>query len=235
MARPGRAAREDRKSWLRIGRKRGLPAARRWPEWSARPPWRYLPGCSTVFGGIEGQAQLPLHHGRRHGLGRPLLLRARRNTRPRCSMRWRKKGIKFTHAYANSAVCTATRVGLITGRYQYRLPIGLQEPLGAADVGLPPEHPTIASLLQQGRLQDLADRQVASRRTTEIWPAAERLRRILGLPRRRGRLFPPRLRQQQGSVGRRHADREDRLFHRPARRCRDRARSKSVRRMASRS
>ncbi|MEO0063180.1 MAG: hypothetical protein RLZZ08_1740, partial [Pseudomonadota bacterium] len=54
----------------------------------------------------------------------------------------------FTHAYANSAVCTATRVALITGRYQYRLPIGLQEPLGIQDVGLPPEHPTIASLLK---------------------------------------------------------------------------------------
>lgn len=59
------------------------------------------------------------------------------------------EGIKFTHAYANSAVCTATRVGLNTGRYQYRLPIGLQEPLGAGDVGLPPEHPTIASLLRK--------------------------------------------------------------------------------------
>lgn len=59
-----------------------------------------------------------------------------------------REGMMFTHAYANSAVCTATRVGLITGRYQYRLPIGLQEPLGTADVGLPPEHPTIASLLR---------------------------------------------------------------------------------------
>ena len=58
------------------------------------------------------------------------------------------EGMMFTHAYANSAVCTATRVGLITGRYQYRLPIGLQEPLGTADVGLPPEHPTVASLLR---------------------------------------------------------------------------------------
>jgi arylsulfatase A-like enzyme len=58
------------------------------------------------------------------------------------------EGMMFIHAYANSAVCTATRVGLITGRYQYRLPIGLQEPLGDADVGLPPEHPTVASLLR---------------------------------------------------------------------------------------
>jgi len=59
------------------------------------------------------------------------------------------QGVRFTHAYANSAVCTATRVALITGRYQYRLPIGLQEPLGMDDVGLPPEHPTIASLLRR--------------------------------------------------------------------------------------
>jgi arylsulfatase A-like enzyme len=34
------------------------------------------------------------------------------------------EGMMFMHAYANSAVCTATRVGLITGRYQYRLPVG---------------------------------------------------------------------------------------------------------------
>jgi arylsulfatase A-like enzyme len=58
-------------------------------------------------------------------------------------------GMKLMHAYANSAVCTATRVGLITGRYQYRLPIGLQEPLGTAKVGLPADHPTIASLLRR--------------------------------------------------------------------------------------
>jgi arylsulfatase A-like enzyme len=59
------------------------------------------------------------------------------------------QGMMFTHAYANSAVCTATRVGLITGRYQYRLPVGLHEPLGQQDVGLPPEHPTIPSLMRQ--------------------------------------------------------------------------------------
>ncbi|HZV18680.1 MAG TPA: sulfatase-like hydrolase/transferase [Sphingobium sp.] len=59
------------------------------------------------------------------------------------------QGMRFTHAYANSAVCTASRVALITGRYQYRLPIGLQEPLGLQDVGLPPEVPTVASLLRK--------------------------------------------------------------------------------------
>ena len=38
-------------------------------------------------------------------------------------------GVRFLQAYANSAVCTATRIALITGRYQYRLPLGLEEPL----------------------------------------------------------------------------------------------------------
>jgi arylsulfatase A-like enzyme len=59
------------------------------------------------------------------------------------------QGIMFTHAYANSPVCTPTRVALATGRYQYRLPIGLHEPLGPQDVGLPREQPTIASLLRE--------------------------------------------------------------------------------------
>jgi len=59
------------------------------------------------------------------------------------------RGLRFTQAYANSAVCSATRLALITGRYQYRLPLGLEEPLaGKRDVGLPPEHPTLPSLLR---------------------------------------------------------------------------------------
>ena len=57
-------------------------------------------------------------------------------------------GMRFMQAYANSAVCSATRTGLITGRYQNRLPIGLEEPLTNRDVGLPPSHPTLPSLLR---------------------------------------------------------------------------------------
>ena len=34
------------------------------------------------------------------------------------------RGVRLLQGYANSAVCTATRVGLITGRYQYRLRVG---------------------------------------------------------------------------------------------------------------
>lgn len=62
------------------------------------------------------------------------------------------RGLRLLQGYANSAVCTATRVGLITGRYQYRLRIGLEEPLAtdAQTIGLPPEHPTLPSLLKKG-------------------------------------------------------------------------------------
>src|SRR5262249_2631431 len=48
----------------------------------------------------------------------------------------------------NSAVCSATRTALITGRYQDRLDVGLDEPNGTRDVGLPPDHPTLPSLLR---------------------------------------------------------------------------------------
>ncbi len=60
------------------------------------------------------------------------------------------RGMRFLQAYANSAVCSATRTALITGRYQYRLRLGLEEPLtGKPNVGLPPEHPTLPSLLKK--------------------------------------------------------------------------------------
>jgi arylsulfatase A-like enzyme len=60
------------------------------------------------------------------------------------------RGVRFLQGYANSAVCSATRLALITGRYQYRLRLGLEEPLsGNPEVGLPPEHPTLPSLLKR--------------------------------------------------------------------------------------
>ncbi len=59
------------------------------------------------------------------------------------------QGMKFTHGYANSAVCSSTRVGLITGRYQYRLPVGLEEPLENPDLGMEPGYPTLPSLLKE--------------------------------------------------------------------------------------
>lgn len=60
------------------------------------------------------------------------------------------QGLLMTSGYANSAVCSATRVALITGRYQYRIAAGLEEPLTGREkiIGLPPEHPTLPSLLK---------------------------------------------------------------------------------------
>lgn len=60
-------------------------------------------------------------------------------------------GLRFTSNYTAAAVCSPTRVALMTGRYPARLPIGLVEPLryGDESVGLPPEHPTPASLLKR--------------------------------------------------------------------------------------
>src|SRR6266550_2386163 len=62
------------------------------------------------------------------------------------------EGLRFTQGYANSSVCSATRTALITGRYQYRLPVGLEEPINASspkNISLPPSHPTLPSLLKK--------------------------------------------------------------------------------------
>ena len=62
-----------------------------------------------------------------------------------------KQGMKFISAYAAAPVCTPTRCAYVTGRYPQRLPVGLEEPLKAsspADAGLPPDHPTVASLVK---------------------------------------------------------------------------------------
>ena len=59
------------------------------------------------------------------------------------------QGAQFMQGYANSPVCSPTRIALITGRYQYRLRAGLEEPIDSArDIGLPPNHPTLPSLLR---------------------------------------------------------------------------------------
>jgi arylsulfatase A-like enzyme len=62
-----------------------------------------------------------------------------------------REGMRFTHAYANSALCSPTRFALVTGRWQYRLRGAAEEPLGptAHIWGLPPEQPTVPSLLKQ--------------------------------------------------------------------------------------
>jgi len=63
-------------------------------------------------------------------------------------------GLKLTQGYSNSPVCSPTRFAMITGRYQYRLRGAAEEPInsrskGSTTLGLPPEHPTLPSLLKE--------------------------------------------------------------------------------------
>ncbi|HEX7889653.1 MAG TPA: sulfatase-like hydrolase/transferase [Ramlibacter sp.] len=63
-------------------------------------------------------------------------------------------GLRFTQGYSNSPVCSPTRFALMTGRYQYRLRGAAEEPInsksrGSRILGLPPEHPTLPSLLKE--------------------------------------------------------------------------------------
>jgi arylsulfatase A-like enzyme len=63
------------------------------------------------------------------------------------------EGLRFTNGYSNSPVCSPTRFALMTGRWQYRLRGGNDEPIasrhrGDPVLGLPPDHPTLASLLR---------------------------------------------------------------------------------------
>lgn len=64
-----------------------------------------------------------------------------------------EQGLRFTHGYSNSPVCSPTRFALITGRWQYRLRGAAEEPMtsrarGDKVLGLPANHPTLPSLLR---------------------------------------------------------------------------------------
>lgn len=63
-----------------------------------------------------------------------------------------REGVKLTQAYANSAVCSASRTAIITGRYQYRVRVGLEEPVASLADGevltLPPGRPTLPSIFK---------------------------------------------------------------------------------------
>lgn len=71
------------------------------------------------------------------------------------------QGVRFVNGYSASSVCTPTRCAFITGRYPARTRVGLEEPLTergdlgekAKTLGLPPEYPTVASLLKQSGYQ----------------------------------------------------------------------------------
>ncbi|HSV17148.1 MAG TPA: sulfatase-like hydrolase/transferase [Casimicrobiaceae bacterium] len=64
-----------------------------------------------------------------------------------------QEGLRFTDGYANSPVCSPTRFALMTGRYQYRIRGGAEEPLSARtrgnpELGLSPAVPTLPGMLR---------------------------------------------------------------------------------------
>jgi hypothetical protein len=130
-----------------------------------------------------------------------------------------KQGIRFLQAYANSAVCTATRTALITGRYQYRLRVGLEEPLvGNADVGLPPEHPTLPSLLKKAGYSSTLVGKWHLGASAQFRASPERLRTFLRISWRRPRLLLAHCGSKSaGSLGGRCSDPSSGILDRPAR------------------
>lgn len=62
------------------------------------------------------------------------------------------QGVRLTDAYANSPVCSPTRLALATGRYHTRLKTGLVEPFSAGawgDQAIPAGHPTMPGELRK--------------------------------------------------------------------------------------
>lgn len=60
-----------------------------------------------------------------------------------------KQGVRLTDCYSNGPVCTPTRAGLMTGRYQQRFGLEWAIPPGIKGWGLETKNPTIATLLKR--------------------------------------------------------------------------------------
>ena len=60
-------------------------------------------------------------------------------------------GLQLRQGYSNSSICSPTRTALLTGCYQQRFAIGLEEPLAGTSsplLGVPLDRPTIASVFR---------------------------------------------------------------------------------------
>jgi len=63
--------------------------------------------------------------------------------------RMAQQGIRFTDAHTSSAVCTPTRYGILTGRYNWRSPLKSGVLTGKSKALIPTDRTTVASLLHQ--------------------------------------------------------------------------------------
>ena len=109
------------------------------------------------------------------------------------------EGLRFTDGYSNSPVCSPTRFALMTGRFQYRLRGGNDEPIASRHRGQRGARPAAgasdaAVAAARRRLRHRARRQVAPRLPAALRPAEERLPGVLRPDERRRRLLhAPRL------------------------------------------
>ena len=110
---------------------------------AAETPAARRPNLVFIVADDLGYADLGCYGGRDAGFGKvsPVLDEMAAN------------GLHFTQGYANSPVCSPTRFALMTARWQYRLRGAAEEPInsksrGSITLGLPPEHPTLPSLLR---------------------------------------------------------------------------------------
>ncbi len=60
-----------------------------------------------------------------------------------------EEGMRFTDAHTSSAVCTPTRYGLLTGRYNWRSRLKSRVLSGTSRALIPPERSTLASMLKE--------------------------------------------------------------------------------------
>lgn len=60
-----------------------------------------------------------------------------------------EEGMRFTDAHTSSAVCTPTRYGILTGRYNWRSPLKSGVLTGKSRALIPPSRTTVASMLKK--------------------------------------------------------------------------------------
>ncbi|SFS68375.1 Arylsulfatase A [Zhouia amylolytica] len=60
-----------------------------------------------------------------------------------------EEGMRFTDAHTSSAVCTPTRYGILTGRYNWRSPLKNGVLTGTSEALIPNDRETVASLLKR--------------------------------------------------------------------------------------
>lgn len=66
------------------------------------------------------------------------------------------QGVSFTDAHSSSAVCTPTRYGILTGRYNWRSTLKSGVLMGYSKALIPEERKTMAAFLKEKNIRQLA-------------------------------------------------------------------------------